>query len=149
MPFCSQCGSKVEDYAIFCSNCGSKITNIEKAHNDRSTKSTLSFPMTFTVSRESQFTCSGTGYKVIINGQDLGKIGVGKTLATTINSEDVSIEIRCTAMLMTGIHATFQLKVTSSNPSVTFKLRYGGPIDATVHGAQILNFNGGHDGKYF
>lgn len=149
MPFCSQCGSRVEDSAIFCSNCGVQIAHVGKSHHDIPTKSGFAFPMNFTVSRENQFICAATAYKVIINGQDLGKIGVGKTLSTTIHSEDVSVEIRCATMLMTGIHASFQLKVISSNPSVAFKLRYGGPIDATVHGAQIINFNGGHDGKYF
>lgn len=147
MPFCSQCGSKVEETAIFCSNCGAKIANIEKSHHDFPTKPGLSFPMNFTVSRESQFICAGTAYKVIINGQDLGKIGVGKTISTTIYTEDVSVEIRCATILMKGIHASFQLKVNKNNPGVTFKLRNGGPIDATVHGAQIVDFNGGHDGK--
>lgn len=146
MPFCGQCGSKVEDGALFCGQCGTRIEHTEIVHHSSAAESGLSFPMNFTVSRESQFICSATAYKVTINGQELGKIGVGNTLSTTIHSENVSVEIRCATVLMTGIHASFQLKVTSSNPGITFKLRYGGPIDATVHGAQIINFNG-HNGK--
>ena len=148
MPFCTQCGKKVQDSAIFCSNCGTKLAPIEKPQQIVSDHAELSFPMDFTVSREKQFVCAGTSYKVIINGQNLGNIGVGKAKSASIYSEDVSVEIRCTTILMTGIHASFQLKVIRNNPGVTFKLRNGGPIDAKVHGAEIISFNGDHDGKY-
>lgn len=127
---CFVCGAQLKAGQLFCTNCGTSCRQSERKQPEKTAR-------TLTVARKAQLICAGVSYKVSVDGVDFGKIGVGKSFTTTVFSDTVRVEIRCTTVLMTGIRLSMLLKI-SENARVDFELEYGGPISATVSGAQIL-----------
>lgn len=161
MGYCSKCGKDVNDGDTFCSYCGSKIETFKNVQvctlcgaelkNGQLFCSSCGTAVcqgghptqpvtarTLTVSRKTQFVCCAVGYKVCVDGVELGNIGVGKSVSTNISSDTVRVEIKCTTVLMTGIRLWMMLKVTQ-NAVIEFELQYGGAISARITGAEILD----------
>lgn len=63
---------------------------------------------------------------------------MGNSVAAYVTTDTVRVEIRCTTVLMKGIKLVLELRLGES-PVVTFKLLYGGAIQATVTGAEVLS----------
>lgn len=134
MRYCSMCGAQIPDYGRFCGSCGAPVAQTSVPPPPAAP---AMIAKTLTIARKSQFICAGAGYKVLVDGVDLGNIGVGKSISTRVFSETVRVEIQCTTILMKGIRLRMVLRVTGT-PRVDFELQYGGAISATVSGADIL-----------
>ena len=71
MPFCSNCGNKIENEAKFCPNCGTKVANIEA---DSSISDNLNKTGTVIVHRGNSMQDMLRSYKILIDGNEVGKI---------------------------------------------------------------------------
>lgn len=126
---------------VFCTGCGMKLPS-----GDSQPFSLINMVQevahTIVIFRASQLVCAACTYKVFVNGQDLGLVGVGKSVSMQVFSDTVTVDICCTTVMMSGhqLHATLKLL---QNPRVNFKLEYGGAINATVDGAEILSYRSG------
>lgn len=142
MRYCSMCGAQIPEGGRFCGNCGAPAAQAPAPPAPPPQPGGYQAPVvtakTLTIARKSQFICAGTGYKVLVDGVDLGNIGVGKSINTRVFTETVRVEIQCTTILMKGIRLWMLLRVTGI-PRVDFELQYGGAISATVSGAEILD----------
>ncbi len=142
MRYCSMCGSQIPEGGRFCGNCGAPVAQQPAApapqFDGYQPQPAQVIAKTLTVARKSQFICAATGYKVLVDGVDLGNVGVGKSISTRVFSDTVRVEIQCTTILMKGIRLWMLLRITGI-PRVDFELQYGGAISATVSGADILD----------
>lgn len=131
--YCPNCGAPTADGMLFCNQCGARLSaGINPAPEKPKVGRTL------TIRRDRQYMCCATGYKVVVSGNDLGNVGVGNSVAAYVTIDTVRVEIRCTTVLMKGIKLVLELRL-GENPVVTFKLLYGGAIQATVTGAEVLS----------
>ena len=131
---CPNCKNELDPNTIFCSKCGAKvdvtpnpniITPIHSVKN-----------RAISITRESQFQCMANTYKVIVNGNDLGNISAGKTLSTSVMTEQATVEIICTTIMISAkLRTVLQL---GENTKITFKVQWPGSIFASVQGAKIL-----------
>ncbi len=129
---CPNCKAELEPNAVFCGKCGTK-TDSTPVVNPIPIRSQIH---TLNITRESQFQCMGNTYKVIVNGNDLGNISVGKTISTTLNSETATLEIVSTTIMVNQkLRMVLQL---GENTRVHFKIQWPGSIQATVQDAKIL-----------
>lgn len=139
--FCSYCGQKLPDDVLFCTSCGMKLPSASSQTSspiNMVQRGNISVAAhTIVVSRAVQFICAGCTYKVFVNGQNLGHVGVGKSVSMQFFSDAVDVDICCTTVWMSGCQLHLTLKPLQ-NPRVDFKLEYGGSIHATVGGAEIL-----------
>lgn len=131
---CPNCKTELAPNMAFCSKCGARvdiapIPNTNTAYQPPKIR-------TLSISRESQFQCMGNTYKVIVNGNDLGNISIGKTISTNLSSENATLEIvSTTIMINQKLRLVLQL---GENPKVHFKIQWPGSILATVQDANIL-----------
>lgn len=71
MPFCTNCGTKMEDNAKFCQNCGTKIDNLE---NNASVYNNNNKIGTVIIHRGTSMQDMLRSYKILIDGNEVGKI---------------------------------------------------------------------------
>ena len=71
MPFCSNCGNKIEDKAKFCSNCGAKVASSDM---DSAISNNLNKTGTVIVHRGNAMQDVLRSYIVFIDGKEVGKI---------------------------------------------------------------------------
>ena len=71
MSFCSNCGNKIESGANFCQNCGAKVENIKA---DSSIDNNPNKTGTVIVHRGNSMQDMLRSYKVLIDGNEVGKI---------------------------------------------------------------------------
>ena len=71
MPFCSNCGNKIEDEAKFCSNCGAKVASSDM---DSAISNNLNKTGTVIVHRGNAMQDVLRSYIVFIDGKEVGKI---------------------------------------------------------------------------
>lgn len=149
---CPKCKSEVADGFFFCNRCGEKLSspsvrNVEpliqvlrkRIENAGPAPASGGYcaPKTLTVFRESQFVCAACTYNVMVNGNALGRVSGGNSITATVTSDTATVEIFCTTVMMTNHKLRLVLRL-GQNPRITFKLQYGGAINATVHDADIL-----------
>lgn len=145
--FCGKCGTRVDEplktlcpncktelapNTVFCGKCGTKVDSAPV----RSPNPASSHTHTLSITRESQFQCMGNTYKVIVNGNDLGNISVGKTISTSLNAETATVEIISTTIMVNQkLRMVLQL---GGNTRIHFKIQWPGSIQATVQDAKIV-----------
>lgn len=71
MPFCSNCGNKIENEANFCQNCGAKVVNLD---TNSAVSNNLNKTGTVIVHRGNAMQDILRSYKVFIDGKEVGKI---------------------------------------------------------------------------
>jgi|GEM_PF-2926658 hypothetical protein len=148
---CSKCGTEIVAGAFFCDNCGAKVT-ATVVQNPSTPQPPPPINITnvpspyppypvaanrvLRITRESQFQCMANTYQVIVNGNYLGNIGVGKTISLNVNVDTAVVDIICTTIM---INARMRL-VLKLGPvtSVNFKVEWPGDIYPTVYGAQVI-----------
>jgi uncharacterized Zn finger protein (UPF0148 family) len=129
---CPNCGNELEPGMLFCSRCGTQTgsaaapVSAVPAAKERA----------ISITRETQFQCMANTYRVTVNGNSLGNIGVGKTLCTTVLSEQATVEIVCTTVM---VHAKLRMVLRLGDETrITVKIQWPGSIHASVQGAKIL-----------
>lgn len=131
---CPNCGTELEPGMLFCSKCGAKVgatINPVSVPEVQTVKN-----RTVSITRESQFQCMANTYRVTVNGNNLGNIGVGKTIRTSVMTEQATVEIVCmTLMIDAKLRMVLQL---GDDTEISFKVQWPGSIQATVRGAKIL-----------
>ena len=86
MPFCSNCGAKLEEGAKFCPNCGAKIGAEGQAAPSKPNKVVVSFPMVGSL-------LAGGG--VVISNGETYKCGKGENIVLPIEkSTDIVIKMK-------------------------------------------------------
>ncbi len=131
MAFCNKCGSQMSDEDLFCGACGAPAKR-------SASQATNSKTYTLLISRRNQFMAAVNGFDVYINGELLGRIPSGQSLAARVFSDTVSVEIRSAVkmpfMKLPVARMTLKLK---ENPRVDFYIVYPGSIVTAVTGADV------------
>ncbi len=149
---CPDCNAEIEDGLMFCSNCGlrlhkvtskiepnieAKIESKKEPKTEPKLESKNSIDTTISITRAMQFVCCTNSYKVIVNGHDLGKVGVGKTLFARVTKEEVTVDIICTTILIK--HKIRIVLKIEQNPRIDFEVEWPGAIKALVYNADIVS----------
>jgi hypothetical protein len=143
MIFCGECGFQMNDGVALCEKCGSKpgggVAKREMgafAPDAPLPSADLNGGM-LTISRAPQLMGSLCTYKITVNGDDYGSIGVGQSKTINVPWQIADVEIACTTIMMK--HQKVRLKIRlGDNPHIRFELEYGGRIVPSVTGAELL-----------
>ena len=137
MPFCVKCGSHMSDDDLFCGSCGAPAKRPVASTPDSKTYTLL-------ISRRSQIMAAVNAYDVYINGELLGRVTNGQSIAARVFSDTVSVEIRSAVPMPTikppFIRTSFTrmtLKLKEKN-RIDFHINYPDTIVAAVTGADVI-----------
>jgi len=131
---CPNCQNELEPGATFCSKCGTRVGALANPATVSPVRTVKT--RTISISRESQFQCMANTYRVTVNGNNLGNISTGKTICTNVMTEQATVEIVCTTVMINAkLRMVLQLGDVTK---VTFKVQWPGTILASVQDAEIL-----------
>ena len=132
MAVCGNCGETLREGALFCGKCGTRVESVRPS----APTGNPSAIRTLTISREQQFQCMANTYKVIVNGNNLGNIGMGRSLNISLATDTATVDIiSTTVMIDQKLHLVLKL---GENPRVNLKIEWPGSIHPTVQNATIL-----------
>lgn len=133
MAFCVKCGAHMSDDDLFCGACGAPAKR-PAAQNPGSKTYTL------LISRKKQIMAAVNAYDVYINGELLGRILNGQTLAARVFSDTISVEIRSAVKIpflkIPSARMTLKLK---ENPRIDFYVVHSGAVVPAVTGADVID----------
>ena len=152
---CPSCGGEVGEHDVFCGICGSRVNlagvkppvpeipviaqpvvHKPDESDQAASNSSYSSAKTIKVTREPQIVCIANTYRVVINENELGNIGVGQSITYSTMNEIATIDIICTTPM---INARLRAKIKLENaPHFIFKVEWPGKIIGSVLGGTVL-----------